>query len=101
MTGRHVGNEISETYADDGHLTNSRTIWILVNKTESDGVTLNPLGSNGSGVFLDSVRPCHDGDLLEQNANNKIDENGFVFSTAQSTLNVDISVDTLIRCWVR
>ena len=44
MTGRHVGNEISQTYADTGEPTGvaGQSRWTVIEKYESDGVTLNP-----------------------------------------------------------
>ena len=43
-SGRHLGHEISQTYADDGTPTgvSVQSHLIVINKYESDGVTINP-----------------------------------------------------------
>ena len=44
VTGRHVGHEISETYADTDEPTGvtGQSRWTVIEKYESDGVTPNP-----------------------------------------------------------
>ena len=44
VTGRHVGHEISETYADTGEPTGvtGQSRWMVIEKYESDGVTQDP-----------------------------------------------------------